>query len=153
MGGIQYTHAVELNQHACMSDTCTHSKKKKNLIPSLAFILPRSSICTPSYDDEATRGFGSEQTFHFPLALRGSRNVVEIISQSREKGKGDQCLHVTSPWSTGYDTPINLCGLRVSLLTSDTVEGQEDCLFVDNRCIRPGLPDHLKSPPQFIEWR
>ena len=79
----------------------------------------------PLCDDEATRGFGSEQTFHFSLALRGPCSVIEIISPSREKGKSDQCVLPACYLAVLNGVTIHTidrCDLRVSLLTTNTVE-------------------------------
>lgn len=96
-----------------MSDTCPHSKRKF-LIPLIAFIYLGAGYVRRPTATGQTRGFGSEQTFHFSLALRGPRNVIEAILPSGEKGKSDQhvmpaCYLVVLVLNGVTIHTINLC--------------------------------------------
>lgn len=68
------------------------TKKNKFQYPFIAPILRTTDLQYAIVrQGNARLSSDSEETFHLSPTLRGSCNVVEVISPSRGKGKGNQC--------------------------------------------------------------
>ena len=116
---VRNTQLSSLSTRACR----THVHIQKFLLPP--FDLGAVHVRRPTTTRQRV-GLVQNKRFTFPW-LRGSCNVIEIISQSREKGKGDQCVMPACYLAVFNGVTlhtINLCGLRVSLLTVDAIEGR-----------------------------